>query len=281
MLALGLLARGDGGSHRWPREAARGGKRTVRRGRCESLAVTGQLETIPSFLRIRLEGVASREPGRDCPRFRQDRRPARRPPVPVIDEDAQASDQVLAVQAVGGGREAFAELVARHTRGLQTVLHAALRDRHRSEDLAQEVWIKVFAALPRYRPAGSFRSWLYSIALNHLRDALRSGRARRPAPTTDVDALIDAEAGETAERRDEARRVQRVVADLEEPFRTALTLVDLAGLSYAEAADACGCSLGTVKSRVHRARLAFRDAWLAGPAHIPPARTSPDWRPSP
>lgn len=199
----------------------------------------------------------------------------------MIDEEDQASDQDLALQAAGGGREAFAELVARHARGLHCVLRAALRDRHRSEDLAQEVWIKVFGALPRYRPAGSFRSWLYSIALNHLRDALRTGRARRPPPMPDVEGLIDEEARQPAERRDEARRVQRVVADLDEPFRTALTLVDLAGLSYADAAEACGCSLGTVKSRVHRARLAFRDAWLAGRAPIPPARTSPDWRPTP
>ena len=199
----------------------------------------------------------------------------------MIEEDAQASDQALALQAAAGGREAFAELVARHTRGLHCVLQAALRDRHRSEDLTQEVWIKVFGALPRYRPAGSFRSWLYSIALNHLRDALRSGRARQPPPSPEVEALIDDEAREPAERRDEARRVQRVVAGLDEPFRTALTLVDLAGLSYAEAAESCGCSLGTVKSRVHRARLAFRDAWLAGRAPIPPVRSSPDWRPSP
>lgn len=199
----------------------------------------------------------------------------------MIDEEDQASDQDLALQAAGGGREAFAELVARHARGLHCVLRAALRDRHRSEDLAQEVWIKVFGALPRYSPTGSFRSWLYSIALNHLRDALRTGRARRPPPMPDVEGLIDEEARQPAERRDEARRVQRVVADLDEPFRTALTLVDLAGLSYADAAEACGCSLGTVKSRVHRARLAFRDAWLAGRAPIPPARTSPDWRPTP
>jgi RNA polymerase sigma-70 factor (ECF subfamily) len=199
----------------------------------------------------------------------------------VIDEEDQASDQALALRAAAGGREAFAELVARHTRGLHCVLRAALRDRHRSEDLAQEVWIKVFGALPRYRPAGSFRSWLYSIALNHLRDALRHGRVRQPPPTPDVEGLIDEEARQPAERRDEVQRVQRVVADLAEPFRTALTLVDLAGLSYAEAAATCGCSLGTVKSRVHRARLAFRDAWVAGQAPIPPVRSSPDWRPSP
>lgn len=198
-----------------------------------------------------------------------------------MDHDRQASDQVLAVQAAGGGREAFEELVARHARGLHCVLHAALRDRHRCEDLVQEVWIKVFGALPRYRPAGSFRSWLYSIALNHLRDALRGGRVRSSPATPDVEGLIDEDARQPAERRDEVQRVQRVVAGLDEPFRTALTLVDLAGLSYAEAAETCGCSLGTVKSRVHRARLAFRDAWLARPAPVPPAHTSPDWRPSP
>jgi RNA polymerase sigma-70 factor, ECF subfamily len=198
-----------------------------------------------------------------------------------MNEDGTATDQALAMQAASGGREAFAELVARHTRGLHCVLHAALRDRHRSEDLAQEVWIKVFGALPRYRPEGSFRSWLYSIALNHLRDAMRSRLARMPPPTPEVDGLIDEQPRQPAERRDEAHRVQRVVADLDEPFRTALTLVDLAGLSYSEAAASCGCSLGTVKSRVHRARLAFRDAWLAGPAPMPPARSSPDWRPSP
>ena len=213
------------------------------------------------------------------------------PPRPSAPSGAPAepADDELVARAAAGERAAFAELVARHGGGLRAVLAASVRDEHRAEDLAQEVWIKVFGALPRFRPRGSVRSWLFSIALNHLRDDARRRAVRerhlvlvddgeRPEPAAEPTAP-------EAERRDEQRRVRRALARVDEPFRTALALVELAGCSYAEAAAGLGCSVGTVKSRVHRGRRAFRDAWLRAdpaPSLTPaPGDAAPaDWPPS-
>jgi len=178
-----------------------------------------------------------------------------------------ASDEQLLASAADGSRDAFAELVARYDRGLKAVLASSLQDPQRAEDLSQEVWIKIFAALPRFELRGAVRAWIFSVGLNHLRDALRlrDRRARRMAFEGEarVEQLPHAEAALPAERREEQARVQAAIARLDEPFRTALTLVDILGLSYPEAAASLGCRLGTLKSRVHRARLAFRDAYLA------------------
>ncbi len=188
------------------------------------------------------------------------------------------SDEGLVGRAASGERAAFAELVARYAPAVRNVLRSRVGDAHWAEDLSQEVWIKVHGALASFAGRGAFRPWLFAIALNHARDALRSKLRRRPRFVQELElgegagggiggGTGDLEDSEPApdghmDRREQAQLVAAALKDIQEPFRTALSLVELGGLSYAEAAATSECSLGTVKSRVHRARRLFRDAFL-------------------
>jgi RNA polymerase sigma-70 factor (ECF subfamily) len=184
------------------------------------------------------------------------------------------SDHDLMDQTRAGDTDAFAALVDRHTGAVIGFLRRYLGDTHRSEDLAQEVFLRVYRAAPSYRPEARFTTWLYTIALNVARDKHKYDR-RRPrlafhdlsdrttgeriaAKSPEADAARpDAEAA-----RSELRAgVRAVIAEVAEPYRTALVLRDLQGLSYEETADVLDCPLGTVKSRVNRARLLFAAAY--------------------
>jgi RNA polymerase sigma-70 factor (ECF subfamily) len=120
----------------------------------------------------------------------------------------------------------------------------------------------VFRALPRFRPEGSFRSWLFSIALNHVRDAARSERRSRVV-YFDEFRFAPAASGkhDPRGRTEEKAVIENAMREVTEPFRSAVILVDVMQLSYEEAAESLGCRVGTVKSRVNRGRLAFRDEY--------------------
>jgi RNA polymerase sigma-70 factor (ECF subfamily) len=122
-------------------------------------------------------------------------------------------------------------------------------------DVAQEVWIKVFRALPRFREGATFRSWLFSIALNATRD---EGRRRQRHPSDSPEALWPiADPKDMTQQSSIDEALQRVP----EPFRSTLQLVDVEKFSYQEAATALGCNIGTVRSRLSRGRHAFREQW--------------------
>jgi RNA polymerase sigma-70 factor (ECF subfamily) len=177
------------------------------------------------------------------------------------DEGTGAStDEDLAVRAAGGSRAAFEGLVERYGGSVLSVLERRVGEHHRALDLAQEAWVRVFRALPGFRPDSAFRPWLFSIVLNAARDeARRLGRAR----VVHLDDFrADAESARTgALDRDENDAVLGALGRVAEPFRTALFLVDVEGLAYEDAALSLGCAVGTVKSRVSRGRLAFREHW--------------------
>ena len=161
--------------------------------------------------------------------------------------------------------QAFAALVERYGAQVLVVLEGRLRDRHRADDLAQDVWIRVFRSLRSFRPDGAFRPWLFAIALNRLRDEHRERATERARTLGDV-APRDVFAGRAAPRRDEptgrldeAQAIEAALALVPEPFRAALQLVDVLGLDHHEAAQAIGCAVGTAKSRVHRGRMHFRE----------------------
>lgn len=136
------------------------------------------------------------------------------------------------------------------------VLARRLGDHSAAMDLGQETWIRVFRALPEFDAERSFRSWLFAIALNAARD---EGRRRQRSP---VDYVGDAPTQAIESRAAEDRQaIDRALAGVAEPYRTAIVLVDSEGLDYAEAAASCGCALGTMKSRVARGRAAFREQW--------------------
>jgi RNA polymerase sigma-70 factor, ECF subfamily len=145
------------------------------------------------------------------------------------------------------------------------VIEKQVGDHHAAHDLAQEAWLRVFGALDGFRPGAMFRPWLFAIALNLVRDEHRH-RARRKRHVSDLEPTHVALAA-ASQSSDPTRRVEDLdvidasIAGVPEPFRAALQLVDALGFSYEEAAVSLDCSAGTVKSRVHRGRLAFRDSY--------------------
>lgn len=165
------------------------------------------------------------------------------------------TDEALALAAGVGDRSAFAELVARYATRVVAVAERRVGDHHAALDVAQEVWIKVFRALPRYRRGATFRSWLFSITLNATRD---EGRRQQRRPRGDADALAPiASTDDPTARVNIDDALQRVA----EPYRSTVQLVDIEKLSYDEAAEALGCNVGTVRSRLSRGRHAFREQW--------------------
>lgn len=169
--------------------------------------------------------------------------------LPVSDED-------LAAQAAGGSRTAFEELVLRYGGRVVAVLERRLGDHHLALDLAQESWVRVFRAMPRYVEGKSFRSWLFAIVLNGARDEQR----RRGRSRIEYVEQVPGEAPGAAPPTHRAA-IDAALGQVAEPYRTALILVDIEQLTYQECAEALGVALGTAKSRVHRGRHLFRGAY--------------------
>ncbi len=169
-------------------------------------------------------------------------------------------------------------LVERYGARVLAVIEKQVGDHHAAHDLAQEVWMRVFGALHNFRPGAVFRPWLFAIAFNAIRDERRS-RARRQNHVREFEPSHVSGAAASG-RYDPGRRVAELdiidaaIAGIPEQFRAALQLVDALGFSYDEAAVSLDCSAGTVKSRVHRGRLAFRDAYERLLAQANRARTS-------
>jgi RNA polymerase sigma-70 factor (ECF subfamily) len=188
------------------------------------------------------------------------------------DTDADAE---LMLRVASGDAAAFDSLVQRHQRPVIGYLLGMLGDREEALDGAQEVFVRVLTRADMYSPSGPFRAWLFKIATNVAIDAIRSrkrrwlglGRRTRPAhdaPLDAADVLDEVPAhgpGALAELIDRERDhlVQRAVSTLPKRYRAALVLRDLQDLSYEEAAEVLGCRVGTVKSRVNRARNLLRD----------------------
>ncbi len=163
-----------------------------------------------------------------------------------------------------GSQGAFEELVAKYQSKVFSMALSFIRNREAADDAAQEVFLKAYLALPKFHLKSEFGTWLYRIAINHVRDVLRKrGRAKevsledvREIPAADENTLEQAE----VERETEARKglVQRFVQGLPEKYRTILTLRDIQGLPYDEISRVLRLSPGTVDSRLHRARKMLR-----------------------
>jgi len=159
----------------------------------------------------------------------------------------------LAADAADGDPLAAAALV-RATQNDVWRLCAALGDRDNAEDLTQETYLRAFAALGRFEGRASVRTWLLSIARRVCADAVRSRRRRR-LMLTPVDADLEALTGDDGDDPvAESSAVTDLLDRLDPDRREAFVLTQLVGLPYADAADVAGCPVGTIRSRVARAR---------------------------
>ena len=176
---------------------------------------------------------------------------------------ARETDQQLVVRAQRGDTRAFDLLVLKYQGRIATLVARFVNDAAEVEDVTQEAFIKAFRALPKFRGESAFYTWLYRIASNAAKNYLVA-RGRRPATTADVqdaeyfeegDALREIETPENAYFGSElATTVQTALEGLPEELRAALSLREFDGLSYEEIADVMACPVGTVRSRIFRAR---------------------------
>ncbi|HEX9289707.1 MAG TPA: RNA polymerase sigma factor [Anaeromyxobacteraceae bacterium] len=178
---------------------------------------------------------------------------------------ASDPDAALMVAFQGGDESAFRTLFEKHGRAMVAFCNHFVRDGARAEELAQDVFLKVYRSAARYRPSARFKTFLYRIASNHCLNELRRGEyaARRDVERergepTDPDTLAGAAPTpeETALAASLGSAVGALLARLPEKQRAAFVLARLEGLSYDEVADVLGTSVGAVKSLVHRATVA-------------------------
>ncbi|MCD8514048.1 MAG: RNA polymerase sigma factor RpoE [Nitrincola sp.] len=185
-----------------------------------------------------------------------------------MSKDSQVNaDQLLVERVQAGDKRAFDLLVKKYQHKIIGLISRYIYDHHEAMDVAQEAFIKAYRALPNFRGESAFYTWLYRIAINTAKNHLVA-RGRRP-PDTDVDAeeaqyfesdsdLRDIENPENALYKDELERViNQVLERLPEDLRVALTLREFEGLSYEEIAKVMDCPVGTVRSRIFRAREAI------------------------
>jgi RNA polymerase sigma-70 factor (ECF subfamily) len=170
------------------------------------------------------------------------------------------SNGELMRRTAAGDREAFAGLVDRHKDALVSYLARLTGCRDRSQDLAQETFLRLYQRADRYEDRGQFKAYLYRIATNLVRsEARREHRFRLLLPFL---RHKDGQHPEAAHRvlRDEARqKLAEAVTRLPLGYRVPLVLHEIEGWPYHEIAEQLGCRVGTVKSRVHRARRRLKD----------------------
>ncbi len=177
-------------------------------------------------------------------------------------------DQQLVERVQRGDKAAFDLLVVKYQRKIFRLLSRLIRDTAEIEDVAQEAFVKAYRALPNFRGDSAFYTWLYRIAINTAKNYLVSQGRRAPTSTQ-----ADVEDAETFDDGDHLRdlntpdsmlvtkqvaeAVNRAIDQLPEDLRTAIVLRELEGLSYEEISESMQCPIGTVRSRIFRAREAI------------------------
>ncbi|MBK6743326.1 MAG: RNA polymerase sigma factor RpoE [Hydrogenophilales bacterium] len=180
----------------------------------------------------------------------------------------QDIDRQLVERARNGDKRAFDLLVQKYHRRLMRLLSRMVRNQEEVEDIAQETFIKAYRALPQFRGDAAFYTWLYRIGVNTARNYLSSRKRQMPTISDqamndddDVDERIVAQDINTPESmllsKQVAMAVNEAVEALPEELRTAITLREMEGLSYEEIAEMMVCPIGTVRSRIFRAREAI------------------------
>lgn len=178
------------------------------------------------------------------------------------------SDQVLVERVQSGDKKAFDLLISKYHQRVIRLISRLVRNPAEVEDIAQEAFIKAYRSIGQFRGDSAFYTWLYRIAVNSAKNALMASN-RRPIPMSDlmksdeneegeawpVESAIDFQTPEALlASRQVAQTVDAAIQSLAEDLRTAIMLREIEGLTYEEIAEAMNCPIGTVRSRIFRAR---------------------------
>jgi RNA polymerase sigma-70 factor (ECF subfamily) len=178
----------------------------------------------------------------------------------MVDNVEATSEETLVSRAARGDEQAFAVLVNRYRSMLYSMAYKLLRDPGRAEDMAQETFIKAYAALPGFRGQSKLSSWLYRICYNTCISELRKRK-----PEVELEEAMGVETSGPVEEfrtRDIQAVIQDEVSKLPDDYRAALTLYHFNGLSYEEIAQMTRKPMGTVKAHIHRARAVLKNRLL-------------------
>lgn len=189
---------------------------------------------------------------------------------PPASATASDSDAMLVERTVAGDQKAFELLVIKYERRIQRLIGRMVRDVDLVEDIAQETFIRAYRALAQFRGEAQFYTWLYRIAVNTAKKALMELKRN---PTVSENSFKSDDDDETSTLENEltssetpesllagkeiAQMVNTAMEALPEELRQAITLREIEGLSYEEIAEAMNCPIGTVRSRIFRAREAI------------------------
>lgn len=184
----------------------------------------------------------------------------------MVNSLAKEQQEALILRCQQGDRQAFMELVETYQNMVFAILYRLLKDRSEIEDLAQEVWVKVYQSIRKLKSPGAFRSWLHRIALNAFRDRMRQ-KGNHIAFSLDDNYQMDN--GDSIKVEMEApgllpeeellqtewqEKLEDAIMDLPPSHRAVIIMREIQGMTYDEIAYAMDISLGTVKSRIARAR---------------------------
>ena len=182
-------------------------------------------------------------------------------------EKEEATDQQLVDRVLAGDKNAFNLLVLRYQHRVAALISRFIHDPQEVEDVAQEAFIKAYRALPLFRGDSAFYTWLYRIAVNTAKNHLVSRSRRPPATDLEVDEAEVTELGTVLREIENPEgslataklkaAIDTAIEELPEDLRTAFTLREFSGLSYEDITEVMDCPVGTVRSRIFRAREAI------------------------
>lgn len=176
----------------------------------------------------------------------------------------QKSDEVLITLFQTGERDVFRLLVERYQERVRNIIYSIFHEQAIIDDLAQEVFLKAYQALPRFRFESSFYTWLYRITVNKSRDELRKRKVRRYFTLQPLDESAEKEIAGKSESQGLKEDAQELITEglkkIPDKFRLPIVLKDIEGMTYEEIAEVMQCEIGTVKSRLSRGRAMLRSA---------------------
>ncbi len=185
--------------------------------------------------------------------------------VQQLIRSSEIEDAELVARTRGGHREAFSELVRRHHERIFQTVYALVGNRDDADDLVQDVFLKAYCSLSSFQGQSQFYTWLYRIGVNCCLDWMKSRNRRKNLLQEKTERHEPEKAfshPEASDRRVLRRELQEILeealATLPPEYRSAVVLREIDGLSYDEIASVLGCSDGTVKSRLFRARARLR-----------------------